>query len=223
MHLERLAALGQMTAQVSHEIKNSLMIIGGFARQVRNNLDRDLKQNREKLQIIIDEIRRLEELLTQVCAYAKIPELRKTPGDLNALIRKTCLLLEPCLHDKEIKLVLELEPILPLVEFDAEYLRRVLLNIAKNSLEAMCRGGTLTITSGWQGGLVFVRIADTGLGITPQLMTKIFHPFYSTKLKGSGLGLAISQQIVEAHQGRITIESEPHQGCRVTIFLKAES
>jgi len=84
-------------------------------------------------------------------------------------------------------------------------------------------GGTLTITTGRQVGRVFVQIRDTGTGIPQEVRDKIFQPFFSSKSKGSGLGLAISQKIIEAHQGEITIDSEPQKGTRVTIFLRAES
>jgi two-component system, NtrC family, sensor histidine kinase HydH len=101
-------------------------------------------------------------------------------------------------------------------------LRQVILNIAKNGIEAMPEGGTLTIVSGRQAGRVFVQVSDTGEGIPPDVMGKIFQPFYSTKSKGSGLGLAISQKIIKAYGGEITIESEPHKGSRVTLFLNVE-
>ena len=102
------------------------------------------------------------------------------------------------------------------------HLRQVILNIAKNGIEAMPEGGTLSMVSGRQAGRVFVQITDTGEGIPPEVLEKIFQPFFSTKAKGSGLGLAISQKIIEAHQGEITIESEPGQGSRVTLFLNIE-
>jgi two-component system sensor histidine kinase HydH len=116
-----------------------------------------------------------------------------------------------------------MDPDLPQVQFDPVHIRQVILNIAKNGIEAMEVGGTLTITTGRQEGRVFVQICDTGTGIPPEMQGKIFQPFFSSKPKGSGLGLAISQKIIEAHQGEITIESEPHKGTRVIIFLRAES
>ena len=90
---------------------------------------------------------------------------------------------------------------LPQVWFDPVHLRQVILNIAKNGIEAMPDGGTLTIASGREAARVFFQISDTGEGIPPEVMEKIFQPFFSTKSKGSGLGLAISQKIMEAHQG----------------------
>jgi PAS domain S-box-containing protein len=220
---ERLAVLGGMAAHVSHEIKNPLMLIGGFARQILKDISRDPEKNQQKLQIIVDEIRRLEEFLVEVGSYAKFSEPQMQPGDLNALIQEICLRLEPNLHEAGIKLQLELDPDLPQVQFDPVHMRQVILNIAKNGIEAMSSGGALTITSAREMGRVLVQIADTGEGIPAEVRDKIFQPFYSSKPKGSGLGLAISQKIMAAHQGEITIESEPHQGTRVTLSLKAES
>jgi len=220
---ERLAILGRMAAHVSHEIKNPLMLIGGFARQILKDISIDPEKNRQKLQIIVDEIRRLEEFLAEVGSYAKFSEPQMQPGDLNALIQEICLRLEPHLDEAGLELRLELDPHLPQVQFDPVHLRQVILNIAKNGIEAMGPGGVLTITSGREEDRVVVRIADTGEGIPPEIRDKIFQPFYSSKPKGSGLGLAISQKIMAAHQGEITIESEPHQGARVTLSFKAES
>jgi len=199
------------------------MLIGGFARQVLKDIAQDPQKNLEKLQIVVDEVHRLEDFLVEVGSYAKFSEPQKRPGDLNTLIQETCLRLEPSLRESNIELSLQLDPDLPQVQFDPVHLRQVILNIAKNGIEAMEAGGTLTITTGRQVGRVFVQIRDTGKGIPQEVRDKIFQPFFSSKPKGSGLGLAISQKIIEAHQGEITIESEPQKGTRVTISLKAES
>ncbi len=221
LHQERLATLGKMAAHISHEIKNPLMLIGGFARQVLKNIAQDPQKNLEKLHIIVDEVKRLEDFLIAVGSYAKFSEPPKEPGDLNALIQETCLRLEPSLHESNIGLSLALDPDLPQIQFAPMHLRQVILNIAKNGIEAMEAGGILTITTGRQQGRVFVQISDTGPGIPQEIREKIFEPFFSSKPKGSGLGLAISQKIIEAHQGEIAIESELQKGTRVTIFLKA--
>ena len=220
---ERLAALGQMAAHISHEVKNPLVVIGGMARQVLKAAAADLPQSVEKLQIIVEEIRRLEEFLAEVGSFAKLSEPRKCPIDLNSLIQEMGLKLESNLQENRIKLVVNLAPDLPQVQFDPLLLRQVLLNIAKNGIEAMPAGGTLTFTSGREHDRVLVRISDSGEGVAPEIMDKIFLPFYSTKPKGSGLGLAISQTIVTAHQGEIRVESQPHRGAHVTVFLPAPS
>jgi two-component system NtrC family sensor kinase len=220
---ERLSALGRMAAHISHEIKNPLMVVGGFARQVLKGLEEDPEKNKEKLQIMVDEVQRLEGFLEEVGSYAKISEPQKRPGDLNALIQETCRRLEPTIQEKDITLSLELDQNLPAVQFDPAHLRQVILNIAKNGIEAMPQGGSLTIVSGREADQVFVQISDTGEGIPPEVREKIFQPFFSTKSKGSGLGLAISQKIMEAHQGSITLDNAPPHGTRVTCYLKVEA
>jgi PAS domain S-box-containing protein len=218
---ERLAVLGKMAAHISHEIKNPLMLIGGFARQILKDMAQEPPKNLAKLQIIVDEVRRLEDFLVEVGSYAKFSEPQKQLGNLNALVQETCGRLEPSLQENHLALVLELDPHLPEIPFDPGHLRQVILNIAKNGIEAMGPGGTLTMATGRQAGRVFLRIQDTGPGIPPEIRAKIFQPFFSSKSKGSGLGLAISQKIIEAHQGEIVIESEPQKGTWVTIWLPA--
>lgn len=217
---ERLAALGNMAAHISHEIKNPLMLIGGFARQVLKDVAQDPQKNREKLQIIVDEVKRLEDFLVEVGSYAKLSEPHLEPGDLNTLIGELCQRLEPHLREHGIQLALDLDPNLPSFPFDPLHLRQALLNLAKNGLEAMAEGGTLTISTKGQPDGILVELADTGVGIPPEILDKIFQPFYSTKAKGSGLGLAISQKIIDAHHGKISIESKVGEGTRARIFLR---
>jgi PAS domain S-box-containing protein len=218
---ERLAALGQMAAHISHEVKNPLMVIGGIARQVLKGSADDQQKNIEKLKIIVEEIRRLEDFLAEVGSFVKLSETKKYSVDLNPLIREMCIKLEPILHENSIKLSLNLDPNLPQVQFDPLHLSQVLLNIVKNSIEAMPAGGNLTFISGCHNDKVFVQISDTGDGIPHDIIDKIFQPFYSTKPKGSGLGLAISKTIIEAHQGEIKIETESDKGTSVKVRLKA--
>ena len=218
---ERLAALGNMASHISHEIKNPLMLIGGFARQVLRDGAPD-QRDRDKLQIIVDEVKRLEDFLVEVGGYAKLSEPNLQPGDVNALIQELCQRLEPSLREHGIQLGLKLDPNLPHIAFDPVRLRQAVLNIAKNAIEAMAGGGTLTISTRQEAQGVLVEIADTGGGIPPEVLVKIFQPFYSTKPKGSGLGLAITQKIIEAHHGKITINSEPGKGTKVLLAFKVE-
>ncbi len=217
---DRLVTLGKMAAHVSHEIKNPLMIIGGFARQIRGNLDAEPQKNREKLDTIIVEIKRMETFLSEVGSYTKFSEPKKSPGNLNALVEETCRLLKPSLKENNIAVNLELDPALPEASFDPDHIRQVLLNIIKNAIEAMAEGGELTVTTGRSAEGIFATIADTGEGIPPDLMDKLFQPFFSSKPKGSGLGLAISKKIMEAHEGKITVASKPGLGTKVSLLFK---
>jgi len=136
------------------------------------------------------------------------------------MIKELCNRLEPSLRESGIQLVLDLDPNIPNIQFDPLHLRQVILNIAKNGIEAMGKGGTLTLTTGQVPNGVVLQISDTGDGIPADVLDKIFQPFYSTKPKGSGLGLTIAQKIIEAHKGKITIESELHEGSRFTILFE---
>lgn len=222
LQAERLAVLGRMSAHISHEIKTPLMLIGGFARQVRDHLDQSPEKLKEKLDLIVGEIKRLEDFLAEVGSYTRFSQPNKVPGDLNALIRDTARLLEPSLQEHHIQLALDLDPALGEIAFDPGHLRQVLLNLLKNSIEAMAAGGRLGISSHAQDGRAVVEVADTGEGIPPEDMEKLFQPFFTTKAKGSGLGLAICQRIMQAHQGEIKLESAAGQGTRVSLFLPAE-
>ncbi len=221
LQAERLAALGHMAAHISHEVKNPLMVIGGLARQVLRGLPDDQQQPKGKLRIIVEEIRRLEDFLAEVGSFARLSETTEGVVNLNSLIQELALQLEPILQERKIKLSLNLDAKLPQVQFDPLHLSQVLLNLAKNSIEAMTAGGNLTFSSGCLNDKVLVKVSDTGEGIPPEILDKIFQPFYSTKPKGSGLGLSISKTIIEAHQGEIAVESTPHQGTCITVLLKA--
>ncbi|MDI6854311.1 MAG: GAF domain-containing protein [Deltaproteobacteria bacterium] len=217
---DRLVMLGKMAAHIGHEIKNPLMIVGGFARQIRDNFEAEPQKNLEKLDIIIGEVKRLETFLSEVGSYAKFSEPKKIPGNLNDLVVETSRLLEPSLKENNIAVKLELDQALPEASFDPDHIRQVLLNIIKNAIEAMDKGGELTVTTGRSAEGVFATITDTGGGIPPEVMDKLFQPFFSSKPKGSGLGLAISKKIMEAHGGKITIDSKPGTGTKVSLLFK---
>ena len=194
-----------------------------MARRVLKGSADDSQKNIDRLKFIVEEIRRLEDFLVEVGSFASLSEAKKAFVNLNVLIQEMALQLEASLQEKGIELSLNLDHQLPQVQFDPRHFRQVLLNIAKNSIEAMPTGGNLVFTSGYYDECVFVQISDTGEGVPPTTLDKVFQPFFSTKTKGSGLGLAISKTIIEAHQGKIKVESIPHKGTQVTILLKAKS
>ena len=142
---ERTAALGQMAAHISHEVKNPLVVIGGMARQVLKAAGEGPQTSAEKLRIIVEEIRRLEEFLAEVGSLARSRNPGSVPLNLNSLIREMCLKLEANLQESHIKLAVNLDSNLPPVQFDPLLLRQVLLNIAKNGIEAMPAGGTFDL------------------------------------------------------------------------------
>ena len=214
---ERLASLGKMVAHISHEIKNPLTVIGGFAHQ----LERLASMPREaghKLRLIHEEVNRLEKFLSDLSNFTRSAPTQKTPGDMAALIREVGDLMQDSFKEKGVILRVQAEEI-PLFPFDAGQIRQVLVNIFKNALEAMPQGGELVVTAQVKENLVELTIRDTGQGIAPDHLQQLFTPFFSTKEKGTGLGLVICRGIIEQHQGDIKIDSPPAGGTTCTIRL----
>ncbi len=215
---ERLAAVGNTMTHIAHEIKNPLLIIGGFARQLLKVPAFDDKA-RQKLSMIAEEITNLETLVAEMREFVRRPPAEKRPGRLEALIADVLELFHDTFAENHIRVQRVEETPLPEFAFDAKQLRQVLLNLFKNALEAMPRGGEFTITSRVQGEYVEVVVADTGAGMTPETVAKLFQPYFTTKAKGTGLGLAICRSIIEEHGGSIAVDSSPGQGAAFTIRL----
>ena len=217
---ERLATIGRMAGHLSHAMKNPLMAIGGFARQVRDHIGGDPSQNKQHLEIIIDKIQELENLVAETSNYARLTEPRPVPGDINALLKESCQLMEPHFEEHHINLKLSLDDKLQPMAFDPAHLSQCFLHLLKNALEAMPQGGILTVTTSRQDNQVLVEFVDTGQGMSPEVLGKSLQAFYSTKPGGSGLGLAICKKIMEVQGGEIKVQSEPQKGTRVTLMFK---
>jgi len=217
---ERLAAVGQAVAHVAHEIKNPLMIIGGFSHQIRNNLD-DSKAV-QKLDMIYDEISRLEKLVANLGDFTKEYRLVKRATDINAVIRDVLKIMMEIYHPEKYSFREELSSNLKEIPCDPDKLKQVFMNIIANGIEAMGDGGSITISTANLPGSVEIRIRDSGSGIEKDKLLHIFEPFYTTREKGSGLGLSISYKIVEAHKGDIWAQSSPGEGATFIIRLPYE-
>jgi two-component system sensor kinase FixL len=216
---ERLATVGNTVAHIAHEIKNPLMIIGGFARQLLKVTCLDEK-SRHKLEIMVQEVSRLETLVAEMRDFVRPAETRKTLGNVEPLIEATLEFFQDLFTEHHIQVQRVSPGTLPAVNFDAKQIRQVLINLFKNAIEAMSEGGTLTLTTQIKDRNLQIGIADTGSGMLPETAAKIFQPYYTTKEKGTGLGLAICQFIVEQqHGGCIDVASIPGQGSTFTIQL----
>ncbi len=165
------------------------------------------------------EINRLDYIITQFLQALRPvpPQLRLT--SLNEVVLKTIELLQPELDNRQIALKTKLARQLPLAPLDPTQIQQVLVNLIKNAMQAMTKGGTLTLQTGEGADGTWASIADTGGGIPQEQINRIFEPFYTTKKKGSGLGLMIVQRIVRAHNGRIEVESHLGQGTTFRIWL----
>ena len=227
---DRLAALGEMAAGLAHEIRNPLGAIKGAAQLLVGRDGRPVKgeDHEEFISIIVEEVNRLNKVVSQFLDYARPYKGEPAEIDVNEVVRRTTQILEAHEHPQRVKLDVRLAEILPRVRGDAEQLRQVFLNLGLNGIEAMPEGGTLTITTARRrterrgeppASFVEIRFQDTGKGIAREHLKNLFIPFFTTKEKGTGLGLPISQRIVSQHGGAIDVRSEPGKGTAFTVFL----
>lgn len=215
---ERLAALGQTVAEINHEIKNPLIMIGGFARQLLKKAATDKDQ--AKLAIIVDEVTRLEHLLAGLKELYKPPQLDLTEIFLNELLAEVVELAQSYSRGKgiDVRLVSSADVV---VEVDREKIKQVLLNLVKNGIEATSPGGEVVVSSRVQDKRVEVEVTDTGEGIPEEIKKRIFLPFFTTKKQGTGLGLSISKRIIDDHPGcSFQLESEEGKGTVAIIGFR---
>ena len=212
---ERMAALGEVAARVAHEIRNPLVSLGGFAKRLEKRLDGGLK---EYADIIAKEVGRLETILNEILGFVKEARIMKETVDANTIIEDVIAPMQAEIEDKGIVIVKEFgEPVEIFV--DPGRMKDALLNILRNSVQAVEAGGSITVrTYGKDGECVF-EIADTGSGIAETDKASIFDPFFTTKKSGTGLGLTITHSIIEEHAGRIEVRSEPGKGTIFSVFI----
>ena len=215
---ERLAALGQTVAEINHEIKNPLILIGGFARQLLKKTTGE--KDRAKLTIIVDEVARLEHLLDSLKELYRPPLLNLAVISLNELLEEVVSLARFYSGGKGIGI--HFEPTADVVvEVDREKIKQVLLNLVKNGIEATPPGGKVVVSTRVQEKLVEVDVTDTGEGIPEAIKKRIFLPFFTTKKQGTGLGLSISKRIIEDHPGgSFQLDSEEGKGTVATIGFR---
>ncbi|GFK95267.1 Sporulation kinase E [Fundidesulfovibrio magnetotacticus] len=218
---ERFAAVGEAAAHISHEIRNPLMLMGGFARQVRRSLPEDGREA-EKLRLIEEEAKRLETMLEEVRDFTRPAAPKLAPRDLNATVWDTVTLLEQELASRGVTLRANLDKTLPPAVHDPGQVRQVVLNLVKNAAEAMTQGGAVTIVSRARDGFAEVVVKDDGPGMAPEEAAKAFNPFYTTKERGTGLGLAVCERIARDHGGAIRLDTEKGKGCAFTLSLPLE-
>ena len=217
---ERLAAIGRMAGGVAHEVRNPLSSIKGLALLLKNKFPQ-ASQEQATADLLIQETERMNRTITEMLSMTRPAPLRMARVDLAALLHRSQDLIRAEAQDSGILLHLQTGDDLRPVAGDTDRLQQVFMNVLINAMQAMERGGQLTINlnNGEDQDEVEIRITDTGKGIPPELLSQVFYPYFTTKAGGSGIGLAISQKIVADHQGTMEIESELNRGTTVIIRL----
>ena len=211
---DRLAALGQMAAGLAHEVKNPLGAIKGAAQLLGDSPGGLDASEREFVGIILEEVERLDRVVGSVLDYARPSKGDVGSIDVNSIVRRTLTLLGSD-RATDWSVSTDLDSALPHARADAEQLRQVLINLIRNAIQAMAGAGKVVVSTRLRGersnaassAWIEIQVRDEGPGIAPQVLDKLFVPFFTTKASGTGLGLAISQRVVEEMGGRIEVDS----------------
>ena len=213
--------LAELAGALAHEIKNPLSVI-------RMNMDllaEDFgeaqtpaeRRRLAKIQTVQKQCTRLENLLRDFMKFARLRDLELLPGCLNEIVDRVLDMFQPQAREQGVEFFRYLDPALPSIKLDEQTLHAALVNLVKNSLEAMPEGGQLLARTRLTRNGVALDLIDTGCGVDDQTAIKMFDAFFSTKNRGSGLGLPTAQKIIEAHGGRISVQSEIGHGTQFTL------
>ena len=220
---DKLKAIGELAAGIAHEIRNPLASISGSIEMLADSVELS-EENLKLLRIILKESDRLNQIIEEFLTYAKEGTLDIQKKNILNIVREVVdLLKDDYTFSKNVRIELanctkdNLE-----VLGDELQLKQVLINLLRNSSEAMPEGGTIKIvveSSNGDGKDILIKIIDTGIGIPPEEQKRIFEPFYTTKKKGLGIGLSIAEKIIRTHRGEISIESREGKGTTITVLL----
>ncbi len=218
-----LSQLGRLSSGLAHEIRNPLNFIGLAIDHLDRLTDgRTPEASAEKAQVIgriREEVQKLNDLVTNFVAYGRPPSPQRTPVKIPEIVESVLRMAEERMRTQRIRCVRGFAESAP-VAVDPDMIRRAVLNVVGNAIDAMPEGGELRVAAGpASGGRYALRVEDTGVGIPPQDREKIFEPYFTTKSSGLGLGLVLTRKIVEAHGGEIVVDSEPGRGTRIRICL----
>jgi hypothetical protein len=225
LHAEHLATMGELAAGVAHEIRNPLAGIAGAIEIISKDFPKD-HPDREVMEDLRQEVRRIEKVLNDLLAYAKPKPPQFGRADLKDTFARTLHLARQQTGLKNVEFSVQVPPDLPAFRMDSEQLHQVLLNLVLNGVQAIEQEGKITIAAkidaaggAGQADLVEISVSDTGAGIPPESLERIFRPFYTTKRGGTGLGLSLCRRIIRQHGGTLSVESKLGKGSRFIIRL----
>ena len=220
---ERMATVGKLSLKVAHEVRNPISAIELNAELlediVRGRSGVDMGDAGSLVAAIRDQVNTLDALTEEYLAFARFPKAHFEEESVNHLVQELAEFVRPVAVRQGLTMRVETDPAVPMLEIDRALLRQAILNLVKNGLEALSRGGELTIGSRATEHGVEIVVADTGPGIAAEVGERLFEQFFTTKPQGTGLGLSISRQIVEEHGGALTWANRPGGGAVFTIRL----
>ncbi len=218
---DRLAALGQLSAGLAHELRNPLGTMKASAEMLEHSVSAENEVAREVAGFISTEVDRTNALITRFLQFARPLQLHLEKADLAQTLDRAVALVER--EVQGVAIYKNYEPGIRPFPFDAELLERVFYNLVLNAVQATEAGGAVTVKTRAAGGMVDIAVIDRGTGIDAKQRDSIFNPFFTTKPQGVGLGLAIVSKIVDEHGGKITVESEPGKGSVFHVLLPVEA
>ena len=217
---DRLAALGQLSAGLAHELRNPLGTIKASSEMLGREVGAENEVAREMAGFIASEVDRCNSLITRFLEFARPLGARLETADLAQILDRAVAQVQR--EAPGVAIYKNYAPEIPPFPIDGELMERVFYNLALNAVQSTAPGGAVTVKTRAAGGTAEVAVIDRGSGIEPRNIDAIFNPFFTTKPQGTGLGLAIVSKIVDGHGGKITVESEPGKGSIFRVLLPME-
>jgi signal transduction histidine kinase len=216
---ERLAALGEMAAGVAHELRNPLTSVKLLIQRSAQRPQRSMTE--KQLGVVLEEIARMETTIDRMLDFARPPRMSRILHDLREVVTRALSLIEGRAHQVDVVIISDLPAAPVWISADSEQLHQVFSNLAQNAIEAMPNGGKLcaTIEAETSESTCRVVLSDTGAGISPEVLTRLFEPFVTDKARGTGLGLAVSNRIVKEHGGLLIARNRAEGGAVFTVEL----
>lgn len=221
---EKMSAVGQLAAGIAHEINNPLGIILGFSQSLRSEIP-EHESSKAALNFIEAETLRCKSLVQNLLVFSRASTSEQKELDLGATVTEALSLVLAQSRVKDIELIKNINDSLPKIMANRTQIQQVVINLCNNAMDAMPKGGTLKVevspNDQDENNSLRIIVADTGKGISPDIQSKIFEPFFTTKEvgKGTGLGLSLVYEIVQKHNGRIDVQSNPGKGTTFTVYL----
>jgi signal transduction histidine kinase len=228
IEVEKLSALGRLTADVAHEIRNPLTSIGGFARRLNKKLSEGSRE-KEYAEVVISEVNRLERILRDVLTFSREARFDMEYQEVNGIIKESLQIFVEMCNDQSIQIEEDLDESLPKILIDRDQIRQAVNNLISNAIDVMPSGGKLIVKTYmkelYEVKYVVVEVTDTGPGLPVESQEVIFEPFYTTKEigAGTGLGLSICKKIIDEHNGLIFVDSEVGKGTTFRLFFPYQS